>query len=349
MRNRYSIILTTLLVALLAACPKGGKGPGGMGMPDKPDGVPSGVPGGLGGSSGMVDPNTCGNYAASEAGRRFKAFLEALIEMQKTAEETVKIVKQSCITLGTEIGMIPADLEGETKEVCARVYGEVDKNMKVVVKSKAAFKIKYKPAICTVNIQASAKAAAECEGKASADVGAKCSGVCRGKCNGTCTAKAGTTGGNAGDCNGECKGTCEGKCEGHADVNASAQCKAQASVKANADVECTKPELDVSLDAKLVVDKSKAEKMVVGFKKALPEIFSVKARLAPLKYAAENLIAAAADLKDMGPKFVNSFKDQALCITGQVGAAVKAAGSIQANVSVSVEVSASASGSVGGG
>jgi modification target Cys-rich repeat protein len=344
MRNRYSIILATLLVALLAACPKGGKGPGGMGgLPDKPD-----VPGGLPGSSGMVDPNTCGNYAASEAGKRFKAFLEALVEMQKIAEETVKVVKQSCITLGTEIGMIPADLEGETKEVCARVYGEVDKNMKVVVKGKAAFKLKYKPAVCTVNIQASAKAAAECEGKASADVGAKCSGTCRGKCNGTCSGKAGT-GGNAGDCNGECKGTCEGKCEGHADVNASAQCKAQASVKASADIECTKAELDVTLDAKLVVDKSKAEKMVNGFKKALPEIFSVKARLAPLKYAAENLIAAAGELKSMGPKFVNSFKDQAMCITGQVAAGVKAATSIQANVSVSVEVSASASGSVGGG
>jgi modification target Cys-rich repeat protein len=349
MRNRYSIILTTLLVALLAACPKGGKGPGGMGgLPDKPDVPGGGVPGGLGGSSGMVDPNSCGNYSAQAAGAKLKAFLEALVEMQKTAEETVKVVKQSCIMLGTEIGMIPADLEGETKEVCARVYGEVDKNMKVVVKSKAAFKLKYKPAVCTVNVQASAKAAAECEGKASADVGAKCSGTCRGKCNGTCAGKAGT-GGNAGDCNGECKGTCEGKCEGHADVNASAQCKAQASVKANADIECTKAELDVSLDAKLVVDKSKAEKMVNGFKKALPEIFSVKARLEPLKYAAQNLVSAAAELKDMGPKFVNSFKDQALCISGQLAAAVKAATSIQANVSVSVEVSASASGSVGAG
>lgn len=347
MRNRYSILLATLLVALLAACPKG-KGLGG-GLPDKPN-VPGSdkVPGGLGGSSGMVDPNTCGNYAASEAGRRFKAFLEALIEMQKTAEETAKVVKQSCVTLGTEIGMVPADLEGETKEVCARVYGEVDKNMKVVVKSKAAFKIKYKPAVCTVSVQASAKAAAECEGKASADIKASCSGRCQGKCNGQCAGKAGT-GGNAGQCDGECKGTCEGKCDGHADVNASAQCKAQASVKASADMQCTEPELDVALDAKLVVDKSKAEKMVAGFKAALPQIFSIKARLAPLKYAAENLVSAAGELKDMGPKFINSFKDQAMCISGQVAAAVKAAGSIQANVSVSVEVSASASGSVGAG
>ncbi len=348
MRNRFSLILAASLVALLAAgCPK--KGPGGLGVPDKPN-VPGSdkVPGGLGGSSGMVDPNTCGNYAASEAGRRFKAFLEALMDMQKTAEETVKVVKQSCVMLGTEIGMIPADLEGETNEVCAKVYGEIDKNMKVVVKSKAAFKMKYKPAVCTVNVGVTAKAAAECEGKASADVKAQCSGTCHGKCNGTCAGKAGT-GGNAGECAGECKGTCEGKCDGHADVNASAQCKAQASVKAQADMECTKPELDISLDAKLVVDKSKAEKMLNGFKKALPEIFSIKARLEPLKYAAQNLVAAAGELKDMGPKFVNSFKDQAMCISGQVGAAVKAATSIQANVSVSVEVSASASGSVGGG
>lgn len=348
MKNRYSIILATLLVSLLAACPKG-KGPGGMGVPDKPS-VPGSdkVPGGLGGSSGMVDPNTCGNYAASEAGKRFKNFLIAVQDLSKEAEETAKVVKQSCVILGTELGMVPADLEGETKEVCARVYGEVDKNMKVVVKSKAAFKLKYKPAVCTVDIQASAKAAAECEGKASADVKATCSGRCNGKCNGTCKGKAGT-GGNAGQCEGECQGSCEGKCEGHADVNASAQCKAQASVKANADISCTEPELEIALDAKLVVDKSKAEKLLKGFKEALPKIFSVKARLANLTYASKNVITAAGELKDMGPKFVNSFKDQALCITGQVGAAVKAATSIQANVSVSVEVSASASGSVGAG
>ncbi|HLL24834.1 MAG TPA: hypothetical protein VK427_22025 [Kofleriaceae bacterium] len=337
-----------MLVALLAGCPKGGKGPGGLGVPG--GGVPGGgnVPGGLGGSSGMVDPDSCGNYAGSEAGRRFKAFLEAMQDMQKQSEEVVKVVKQSCVILGTEIGMIPADLEGETKEVCARVYGEVDKNMKVVVKGKAAFKIKYKPAVCTVDVQASAKAAAECEGKATADIKASCSGRCQGKCNGTCAGKAGT-GGNAGECNGECKGTCEGKCDGHADVNASAQCKAQASVKASADINCTEPELDVALDAKLVVDKSKAEKMVKGFKEALPKIFSVKARLEPLRFAAQNLVSASAELKNMGGKFVSSFKDQAMCITGQVAAAAKAAGSIQANVSVSVEVSASASGSVGAG
>jgi hypothetical protein len=159
--------------------------------------------------------------------------------------------------------------------------------------------------------------------------------------------KAGT-GGSGGECGGECKGTCRGQCEGHADVNASAQCKASAQVKAQASMECTEPELKIEADAKLVLDKAKAEQTIKALKNGLPKLLSLKARLEPIKYAAEAVVASAKDLKDMGPKFVNSFKDQALCIGGQVGAAFNAATKIQANVSVSVEVSASASGSIGG-
>ncbi|MGN6109101.1 MAG: hypothetical protein ACTHU0_28605 [Kofleriaceae bacterium] len=338
------LVLATALVGLatLAGCPKGKSLPGGSGLPGG-----GAVPGGLGGSSGMVDPNSCGNYAASEAGRRFKNFLQATLDLQATTEETVKVVKQSCVMIGQEIGMIPADLEGETKEVCAKVYGTINDNLKVAFKSKAALKVTYKPAVCRVSIDAQAKAAAECEGKASADIGAKCSGVCRGKCDGQCSGKAGT-GGSSGECGGQCSGTCHGQCEGHADVEASAQCKASASVKASAELECTEPELKIEADAKLVVDKSKAEATIKGLRAGLPKILSVKARLEPLKYATQAWVSSAKELKDMGPKFVNSFKDQALCISGQVGAAFSAIGKIEANVSVSVEVSASASGTIGG-
>lgn len=299
MRIDTRLLIATVLTALLAGCP-GGKGPGGMGGLPGGGGIPGGgdLPGGLGGSSGMVDPNTCGNYAASEAGRRFKNFLEALVAMQKSTEETVKVVKQSCVMIGTEIGMLPADLEGETKEVCAKVYGTVSDNMKVAFKGKAALKVQYKPAVCKVNVEAQAKAAAECEGKASADIKATCSGTCRGKCEGTCAGKAGT-GGNKGQCAGECKGTCRGECEGHADVDASAQCKADASVKASLDVQCTEPELKIEADAKLVLDKAKAEATLKGLRAGLPKILSVRARLAPMKHAAQTLVASAAELKDI--------------------------------------------------
>jgi len=343
MRINTRLLLATALVALMAGCP-GGKGiPGGDKVPGG-----GGVPGGLGGDSGMVDPNSCGNYAASEAGRRFKAFLTAVADLQVSTTETVKVVKASCVTLGTELGMPAPDLEGEAKEVCAKVWGEIDKNMKVAFKGKAALKIKYTPAVCRVNLDVSAKAAAECEGKASADVSAKCTGVCKGKCDGQCAGKAGT-GGNSGECNGECKGTCKGSCEGNADVNASAQCKASAQVKASAEMECTEPELTIDADAKLTVDKSKAEMTIKALKNGLPKLLSVKARLKPIEIAMKTTAKTAAELVEMGPKFINSFKDQALCIGGQVTALAKASTQIEANVNVSVSVSAEASGTVGGG
>ena len=84
-------------------------------------------------------------------------------------------------------------------------------------------------------------------------------------------------------------------------------------------------------------------------KNGLPKLLSVKARIEPLQAAVKTTVSTAKDLKDMGPTFINSFKDQAMCISGQIAAALDAAMSIQANVSVSVEVSAEASGSVGAG
>jgi modification target Cys-rich repeat protein len=343
MRTRY---LIAAVVLTLGAC--GGKLPGGKNVPGSDK-----VPGGLGGSSGMVDPNTCGNYAAMEAGARLKTFLEAIVDLQKRSEETVAIVRTSCVMMGKELGMGDADFpEGmNANDVCAKVWGAYNDNMKVAVKSKAAFKIVYKPAVCKINVTATAEAAAKCEGKASADVGASCTGTCRGTCEGTCSgaAKAGTGGsGGAGQCNGECKGTCKGECEGHADVKASGQCKAHAQAEASAKMECSEPEFSASLDAKLVVDKSKAEMTLKAMQAGLPKLLSISARIKPLQVAVQSTVAAAAELKDMGPTFVNSFKDQAMCISGQIAAAVNAATKIEANVSVSVEVSASASGSVGG-
>jgi hypothetical protein len=353
-KMRASKILVLAVVAALAAC--GGKLPGGVGGDKVPGGdkIPAGggVPGGLGGSSGMVDPNTCGNYAASEAGARLKAFLVSIQDLERQANETVEVVKTSCKMMGRELGMVDGDFEGmQTKDVCAKVWGAYNEGMKVAFKSKAALKIKYKPAVCRVNVQATAEVAAKCEGKASADVGATCSGTCNGKCEGTCAGggKAGSGGASGGgECKGQCQGTCRGKCEGHADVQASGQCKAHAQAKASADMECTEAEFSASLDAKLVVDKTRAEQTLKAAMAGLPKLLSVRARLAPLQAAVETTVSAARELKDMGPKFVNSFKDQAMCISGQVAAAVNAATSIQANVSVSVEVSVEASGSVGG-
>lgn len=147
------------------------------------------------------------------------------------------------------------------------------------------------------------------------------------------------------------------KCEGSGGATAgtggsaaggSAECRAAGAVNASLDVKCTEAELKISADAKLVVDKSKLEMTLSALRTGLPKLLSLKARLEPINDAVKVWAKAAADLKAMGPKFLNSFGDQALCISGQIAASIRAATQIEANVSVSVSVTASASATAGG-
>lgn len=287
---------------LAGAC--GGK-LGGHSVPSGPS-VPStpAVPGGLGGASGEVDPNTCGNYAATDAGAKLKAFLQATKDLETTTAETAKVVKQSCVMMGQELGMSPGDLNiDDTNAICAKVFETYKENLKVSLKAGAKLKIKYTPAKCTVDANASAGAGAACAGGASAGTG-------------------GSSGGG--------------------------ECKAAAAVNASVHMTCTEAELTIDADAKVVVDKSKLEMTLKAARDGLPKLLSISARIKPLEEAVNVWAKTAADLKDMGPKFAQSFKDQAMCITGQIAAAANAATHIHAEVNVSVQVSASASGSVGG-
>lgn len=292
------LLCAAALAALVTVtgCPKGGV-PGTGGLPSKPAGL-----GGM--SSGEVDPNTCANYAANDAGRKLKAFLQAVKDLEVATVETVKIVKQSCVMMGQELGLPGPDLEGETDVVCNKVTAAYKDNLKVSLKANAKLTIKYKPAVCKVNASLVAKAKAECEGSASAGTG-------------------GSGGGG--------------------------QCQASAQAKASIEAECTPAELTIDADAKMVLDKSKLEKTLKALRDGLPQLLSVKARIEPIKTAVEATVKSASELAAMGPKFTQSFGDQALCISGQIAAVTKAMPRIEANVSVSVSVSASASATASGG
>ena len=261
----------------LVAC--GGKLPGGHNMPSKPD-VPS-TPTVPGGASGEVDPNTCGNYAASDAGAKLKIFLQATKDLQTQTVETAKVVKQSCVMMGQELGMSPGDLGGDdTDALCKKVFQTYQDNLKVELKPNAKLKIKYTPAKCTIDASASASAGGACSGGAS----------------------AGTGGSGAGG-----------------------QCAAAAQVNASLNAQCTEPQLTIDFDAKVAVDKTKLDATLKAARDGLPKLLSVAARIQGIKDAAAVWAKAASDLKDMGPKFAQSFSDQAMCITGQIGAAANAA------------------------
>src|SRR6266568_875792 len=138
MHATRSLVIAAAFASLVAC---GGKVPGKPDMPSKPD-VPT-APGGLGGASGEVDPNTCGNYAASDAGAKLKAFLQATKDLQTATAETVKVVKQSCVMMGQELGMPEGDLSGDdTNGICAKVITTYQNNLKVELKPGAKLKIK---------------------------------------------------------------------------------------------------------------------------------------------------------------------------------------------------------------
>lgn len=130
---------------------------------------PAGVPGDL--PSGEVDPSSCGNYAAVDAGRKLKTFLQAVKDLQLTAAETVKVVKQSCVMMGQELGMAEAELTGETDPVCNKVIATYQDNLKISLRPNAKLRVKYEPATCQLDAGIQARVTAECEAGGSSAAG----------------------------------------------------------------------------------------------------------------------------------------------------------------------------------
>jgi hypothetical protein len=329
MRSLTTVSLALCAVALLAACP------GGPGIP------------GRGGSS--VNADACGNYAdVNEAGRKLHAFLDATATLETTVKGLEVEVRTGCDAMAKELGIKP---EGDNKAVCDAVLAELKKAMSVGIKADAKLAVEYTPAVCTVNIDAGVSAAAECEAKASGDVSVKCEGTCSGTCNGACDGKCEGSSGSGGDCAGQCDGTCNGSCsggcEGSADVDASAECKAQAEAHMTAEMTCTEAKLEVTAEASVVVSKPDTDRVIAAIKAGMPHILTVQAKIKPLKSAVEAFLVTGKGVVDAGKDLAGQFKDQALCLTGQISAAASAMAHIEASFSFSVEVSASASASAG--
>ncbi len=338
------LLIPFLMLSLFAlgACPGGGV----PGVPDAPKTpkTPT-APGGKQEASD-VDPNTCGNYAASDAGKKIKAFLQATLALNKSVLEAEAEMKVSCGAMAAELGVSE---EGDTATVCNAVSEAIKEHLSVGLKAGAALTLKYEPAVCTVNASAAASAAASCEGKASADVSATCQGTCNGTCDGTC---AGTNKG--GKCNGQCQGTCQGECSGAAEVDASAECKTSAEVNASVEATCTEPKLEVTFKAKMVADAPKVEKVKKALMKGMPKLLKLQAYVkVPLMSAFVTWSKSAKSLAASGAKLYGSMGDQAACIGGQLAGAlamvgaVKSSLDVQVEVSVSVSASASAEGSAG--
>jgi hypothetical protein len=331
---RAPAAILSVVVLSLAGCP-----------PAKPAPTTGGAAGGAG-----LDPEACGDISTSDVGRRLHAFLVATAELDRQVTEMEQAVRTSCKTIGAELQMAPADLDGTTKEMCNRVWTTLKADLAAGLRSQQAMVVDYKPGVCTVDVDAAARMAAQCEAQASGTATVTCNGTCTGTCHGACsgTCEGGAAGGQCnGRCNGTCDGSCTGGCTGAADVHASAECKAQAEVHASVTMQCTDPQLTITLKQEDLADAAKANLAATALRKGLPRLLWVAARAKPLAHAVEGWAHAADELGQSAGSLAEQFADRAICVGGQVASALAAVAHIQASISVSVEISVQASGTIG--
>ncbi len=326
-----------LMLVGLAACPPAKTGGGGT------------TAGGPAAAGGTLDPEACGNISVSDVGRKLHAFFVATVELDHQVSDIEQTIRSSCKTMGTELQM--TDLDGATKDVCTKVLATLRDDLAAGLGSQKLV-TQYKPGVCTIDVDAEAKVAAQCEAQASGTASVTCDGQCTGTCHGACqgTCEGGAAGGECnGRCNGTCGGSCTGGCTGTSDVHASAECKAQAEVHASAQMQCTDPQLTITLPPASLADQAKANLAVNAMRKGLPRLLWVAARIQPLAHAGESWLAAANGVAEAGAQLPEQLGEQAICVGGQLAAAAAMVSHIQASVSVSVEISVQASGSVQAG
>ncbi len=298
-----------LLVILLAGCP-----------PMRSRHV------GGGGESSSLDPEACGDITTSDIGRKLHAFLVATAELDRQVTEIEQAVRGSCTTIGSELQMAPADLDGPTKDMCTRVFTTLKLALAGALKTPQGIAVDFKPGVCTVDVDAASRAAAQCEADGSTTATVTCDGTCSQP---------------------RPDGSCGGGCDGAADVHASPQCKAQAEVHAAVTMQCTDPQLAISLKQDGVADAAKAEQIAGALRKGLPRVLWVAARVKPLGHAVEGWAHAADELSQSGTEIAGQFADKAICVGGQIAAALSAVAHIQASLQVSVDLEAQVSGTVG--
>jgi modification target Cys-rich repeat protein len=338
----------TLFGILVVSMVLGGATARAQGLPDvKVPGMGDKKPPGLPGGAKLPGAADCGDVDATPAGAKLKAFIAASEEVDKASAKLEASVKDACRDMAKALSISD---DGDTKTVCNRVAAEIKNSLKVGVKAKSAVAVKYTPAVCKVNADFTAEAAAKCEGKAKADVKVSCSGTCSGTCNGACSgacASKNAKGQCAGTCEGTCKGSCSGSCSGAADVDGSAECKASASARGNLRADCSEPKVDVAVDSKAVVDASRIARVEKALKVGLPAILSAGAKAKLVAKSVKAFVTTAKKLGGSGAALVKQLGAKAVCVSGELAGAAKVATQVNVRVNVSVQASASVSGAAG--
>ena len=301
---------------------------------------------GTGATRHTVDPNSCGGYDATDAGRKLHAFLDATATIDENISKTEQAIGATCVEMGRQLGLLDTQLVGDTQHLCAVVTKEVRTSLARALRPHSNLLIKYQAPQCATNPELASRIAADCEGVSEGDVAITCAGTCHGICEGICTGQVGG-GGTVGQCDGKCSGKCEGSCNGHASAKASPQCAAPAELAVALDVDCSEPQFHVGTDSDFIIDNVEAKRTMDAISESVPRLLLARARIEPLAAALATWTHAANELASAGKTATASFGQQASCVAAQLHTAVAMTSRLQTSLRLSLAVVADAAAAAG--
>jgi hypothetical protein len=225
--------------------------------------------GGIGGGGGGGVAAACsGDYGATAAAKKLKAFADATNSFATAANDIAGSLTNACKDMGHELGLSDSDMAAsgdvpEVKAACDAVSAKIRSEISDLRASASlTISVQAEPPKCEVSVDATADCygrceanvdpgevdvqceggelrggcSAECSGSCAVEASARCEGACEGTCeggcNGTCQGTCDGTcsaTGEDGQCNGRCDGTCQGTCSANCQGNCSGQCVAEVS------------------------------------------------------------------------------------------------------------------------
>ncbi len=259
-RKRFTMFCAA---AALIGCP------GGMGstLPTAGNGDSS--------SGGELSAQCTADFGVSAAAQKVETFLMATSKFAASAAELEGSLKESCIAMGSELGLSNDDMQGDVRGVCQAVSAKLSGDLGALrAEAELTIDVVAVPPRCEVSVDAYAECTAgcqvdvdpgeidvqceggelvgecsgECKGSCGAEVSGQCAGACEGSCSGSCTGTCqGACDGNCtvknadGSCNGKCEGTCTGTCSAGCTGTCEGECwvDAQASCSGQCKGECS--------------------------------------------------------------------------------------------------------------
>jgi hypothetical protein len=185
---------------------------------------------GCSGDGPPVGPG-CSDLGSTATARRITAVLTATDRLSTNSTALAGTLDTACNDMADELAIeVPAPGAGQlpVEASCGAVAAEIETILTAALPAGATLVITAEPPRCSVDVDAIARCAADCDVEVMGRAEVTCTGGnLAGRCDATCTGECRIDG--TAVCASECRGTCDGSCDGNCTGTCAGTCDAMNS------------------------------------------------------------------------------------------------------------------------